>query len=380
MKLVINDFSYIEGGASKVAITQAIDYAKAGNSVIFFGNGNQDIFENLNLSNLKVISFIWSDNTFFKLFNMLFNFFSYFKLKQILRNYKIDDIYIHSWTKKMSPSIFFALKTKTYHMFLHDYFISCPNGGFYNFKKKNQCHLKPLSYDCVITNCDKRSYIQKIYRVFRQMIFKLSMSRQKPNYIFLNEKQKNILNSNGKLIRNKIDLIKLDNKIDFSSQSKIFYLGRTDPEKGISDFAKFAASKNYSLLIAGSGSGNADLEKFDNIELLGWLSLKKAITVAKTCRFSIFSSLWYEVDPLTPWELMSTGMPVLACNKNLFGQELNEHFPELVYNNEDYKDLQNKIEMLSDDKFLNEISERIFHYANLNINQRNKGWNDFIHQ
>ena len=52
---------------------------------------------------------------------------------------------------------------------MHDYFTVCPNGGFYNYRGKHICDYTPMSFKCIMCNCDVRSYPQKIYRVLRQL-------------------------------------------------------------------------------------------------------------------------------------------------------------------------------------------------------------------
>ncbi len=53
---------------------------------------------------------------------------------------------------------------------IHEYFLFCPNGGFYNYQTQKACPLTPMSAQCLTTNCDSRSYPQKLWRVARQAI------------------------------------------------------------------------------------------------------------------------------------------------------------------------------------------------------------------
>ena len=47
----------------------------------------------------------------------------------------------------MSPKIFKILHDLQVKFVVtaHDYFLACPNGGFYNYSEGRHCNLKPLS-------------------------------------------------------------------------------------------------------------------------------------------------------------------------------------------------------------------------------------------
>ena len=380
MILIINDFSEIEGGASKVAISQAQDFVNAGKEVIFFSStsNNSDTSLPINNNNFMHKTFVWKTNFLFSVINMLFNFSAFFNLRKILNTHHIDNIYIHSWSKKLSPSIFLALKEYKFYMFLHDYFLLCPNGGLFNFKENHHCELKPLSINCISTNCDKRNYMHKIFRVCRQFIYKVCIAKCSPKYIFLNSQQKKIINMEGSIIKNKIEVVNITSRHDFEKNHDIFYLGRLDPEKGIDSFINLEFVNKLKINIAGDGMSRNKLESYSNISLKGWLSYGEAIKEAKKNRFAIFTSLWHEVDPLTPWELMALGMPVLSADNNLFGKELKKYFPELVFNYIYEEDIENKVNLLLQEEYFTDLSKKIYNFANNEINARNKNWSKFI--
>jgi len=67
-------------------------------------------------------------------------------------------VHLHGWTKALSSSVVRECVDKNFSIVctLHDYFVACPNGGFYNFRTHKICHLHPLSTRCVLENCDSR--------------------------------------------------------------------------------------------------------------------------------------------------------------------------------------------------------------------------------
>ena len=101
-------------------------------------------------------------------FRGLFNTTAYGALNRLIDESDTPDtVYIvNAWTKILSPSIFGALNcvARRVLVYAHDYFIACPNGGYFDFGHEEPCDRVPLSISCLGTACDKRSYPQKIWR------------------------------------------------------------------------------------------------------------------------------------------------------------------------------------------------------------------------
>ena len=95
---------------------------------------------------------------------------------QLLKNLTPEKtiVHLHSFTKALSSSLMPVIFRRRVRpiITLHDYFISCPNEGFYNYQTQESCALKPLSWQCLLTNCDSRKMSHKIWRVARQIIQK----------------------------------------------------------------------------------------------------------------------------------------------------------------------------------------------------------------
>ena len=131
--VIINDFNYVQGGASKVAIDTAnllveqfLDL-----NVYFFSAVMSDKYQ----LDKKVINICLNQNEAIKdkkkirgFINGIYNFKARKELKKLLVTLNKNNtvIHIHGWTKALSSSIFdiaFKLKFKVV-LTLHDYFIS----------------------------------------------------------------------------------------------------------------------------------------------------------------------------------------------------------------------------------------------------------------
>ena len=67
-------------------------------------------------------------------------------------------------------------------------------GGGY--RDNSICDIKPCSVKCYLKNCDKHSYIQKLYRDIRQIVTNRSLRLSRPNVIYISEFSRKILEPN----------------------------------------------------------------------------------------------------------------------------------------------------------------------------------------
>ena len=173
--VIVTDYGYIEGGAGRVAHETALALKKHGFRVLFFCAVGP-VSEALVGAGIETICLQQKD---------LLNAESKWKgVKQGIYNKKAENgfaevleklnpsetiIHVHTWTKALSSSIFQVAKQKKFKVLLtvHDYFLICPNGGLFHYKKCEICHKKPMSLSCIACNCDARSYLYKLFRVLR---------------------------------------------------------------------------------------------------------------------------------------------------------------------------------------------------------------------
>ena len=332
--IIVNDFDYVQGGASKVAIETAniLSNNYTDISVYFFSAVHSDLSD-LNDKVIKVSSnqheALKDKNRIRGFFNGLYNFKVKRKMKNLLKTLEKDKtiIHVHGWTKALSSSVFSYPLKKGYKLALtmHDYFTACPNGGYYNYKKNEICKLKPMSAKCCTCNCDSRNYLFKIYRVVRQFVQnKIVKLNKKLSYVisisdFSEKILKKTLNPRTKIYRvyNPIDLDKNAKKIDYMSNEYYLFVGRVSQEKGPDIFCRAISELGLKGIMVGDGTELSRLkEKYPQIEYVGWKNneeVKKYMCKAKAL---ILPSRWYEGAPLTPLEAMQYGIPVITSNCN----------------------------------------------------------------
>ena len=349
--VIVNDFNYVQGGASKVAIDTARLLKEEIKNVYFFSavtRKDEEIF------GIKYISTNQNEalkekNRIKGFINGIYNFKAKREFKKLLKTLDKEHtvIHVHGWTKALSSSVFdiaFKMNFKVI-LTLHDYFTACPNGGYFDYKENKICKRKPLSWQCIKCNCDSRNYVFKIYRLFRQFVQnKIVKLPKKLKYAIgisdlSIEVLKPTLNPNIKLekIYNPIDFDENEEKVDYTKNDYYLYVGRISKEKGVDIFCRAITDLNLKGIAVGDGSEKERLEKeYPNIEFTGWKDSKEVKEYMKKARCLIFPSLWYETAGLTILEAQALGIPCLV-NNCCAGMEFVENSNKYI-NLEDLKD------------------------------------------
>lgn len=359
--VIVNDFNYVQGGASKVAIDTAIALKQEGIKVYFFSAVNK--IES-NIEGVEYISTgqnesLKEKNRIKGFFNGIYNLKAKKEFKKLLKRLDKNTtvIHIHGWTKALSSSVFdiaFKMKFKVV-LTLHDYFTACPNGGYFNYKQNEICHLKPLSWKCIKCNCDSRNYGFKLYRIVRQFVQNkiVKLNDRLENAITISEFSEKILKptlgKNTKITRiyNPIDIDENAEKVDPSKNEYYLYVGRISKEKGVDLFCQAITDLKLKGIAVGDGDEKEKLEKkYSNIEFTGWKNKDEVKQYMKGARALIFPSRWYETAGLTVLEAQNLGIPCLV-NKNCAASEFN-------INSNNFKDYNDLKEKLKNDVYSNE--------------------------
>ena len=359
--VIVNDFNYVQGGASKVAIDTAIALKQEGIKVYFFSAVNK--IES-NIEGVEYISTgqnesLKEKNRIKGFFNGIYNLKAKKEFKKLLKRLDKNTtvIHIHGWTKALSSSVFdiaFKMKFKVV-LTLHDYFTACPNGGYFNYKQNEICHLKPLSWKCIKCNCDSRNYGFKLYRIVRQFVQNkiVKLNDRLENAITISEFSEKILKptlgKNTKITRiyNPIDIDENAEKVDPSKNEYYLYVGRISKEKGVDLFCQAITDLKLKGIAVGDGDEKEKLEKkYSNVEFTGWKNKDEVKQYMKGARALIFPSRWYETAGLTVLEAQNLGIPCLV-NKNCAASEFN-------INSNNFKDYNDLKEKLKNDVYSNE--------------------------
>jgi glycosyltransferase involved in cell wall biosynthesis len=233
-------------------------------------------------------------------------------------------VHMHGWAKALSPSIARPIQASglpaVYTM--HEYFLNCPNGGFYDYRKNEICPLKPMSVACWTTNCDSRNYPFKLWRNTRQFVAEhvAHLAQTFSDIVLLSDLQQSVLASslppNAAIHRvaNPVEAEPLGRKEDPTS-GEFLFVGRLSAEKGAFLFAEAAQRAGVTPVFVGDGPIAEQLrERFPQARLLGWRSPADVRAAMRGARALVFPSLWYEGQPLTVFESLALGTPVIVSD------------------------------------------------------------------
>ena len=364
--VIINDYAHVQGGAAQVAIESARGLALAGHRVTFvYGSGSGSVSDQLRHENIALLELGQHDllsnpSRLDAACKGIWNRMVEVKLSQFFPQLPRDKtiIHIHTWVKSLSVSAVTAASKSGLPVVvtLHDYFSVCPNGGFYNYQTQSACTLKPLSRACLVTNCDARSYPQKLWRYARQIVTTLAgMPRNVQHFIYVSEFSRQILAPH--LPTTDATFWNVPNPIDTqrysprkpSDSSVISYIGRLSREKGADLFAAAACYGRFQARLVGDGELKAELTaKNPNAEFTGWVDRSAVDYYIGTSRAIVFPSRCYETQGMVVAEAAAQGVPCIVSDA-CAGRDFVEHEATgLWFRNGDAKDLAAAMQRLYD--------------------------------
>ncbi len=325
--IVLNDYCHINGGASRVAIDEAVSLAEAGVRVIFFGAVGP-VCPSLQKADLEVISLEQSEllqasKNPSVMLQGLWNLTAYRRMHALLDTLdpRSTIVHLHGYTKALSTSPVRVAARRGFRTVctLHDFFTACPNGAFFNYKESKPCALRGMSGRCIATNCDKRHYAHKLYRVTRGLVQRSIglLPEGVMDYITLSRHSATLLRpylpAQAQLhaLENLIETVQAP-PVDVGANREIVAVGRLDVEKGIEVLLQAAVRADVALTLVGDGPLRPLAEATPRCRVTGWLPPDAVQKELEKARCLAFPSIWYEAYGLVVAEAASRGVPAIV--------------------------------------------------------------------
>jgi glycosyltransferase involved in cell wall biosynthesis len=363
--IVVNDYDYVQGGASSVAIEMANSLENYGFNVTFFC-GVSDLSKSKLISGVKRIvcnkyDFLNNPHHLRSAFACIYSFSVKHKMEECLSGFSNKDtiVMIHGWTKALSSSFLVPCKKGKYLTVLtgHDYFSICANGGLFNYRKNRICKKTSKKFSCHISNCDSRNFLFKMLRQIRFFVQDSIVGfTKKIDYLItisdLSEEKLSPYFAKSKIVRiyNPTSIDQKEKRICAENNSYLIYIGRLDKEKGVAGLCKAINQTNEKLIVVGDGAEFSFLtEEYrnnSNIVFTGWIEHQTAINYLKGAKALLFPGLCYEGAPLTIFESLSLGVPVIVSELNAGKQFINSS-NGWIYNPYNEKSLLNIVTVLT---------------------------------
>jgi len=279
-------------------------------------------------------------------------------------------VHVHGWAKALSGSFAPAVRAAgvpACYTF-HEYYLCCPNGGFYDYHDHHVCALTARSAACWAKNCDNRNYAMKLWRAARHAVVTdiARLPELMADFIVISDFQMAKVapylpaNVRAHRISNPIDAEELGRKPAPASGDFLF-VGRLSPEKGIFHFAEAARIAGVTPVFAGDGPAAEELRaRFPQARLLGWRSPAQVRQAMREARALVFPSVWLEGQPLTVLEAKATGLPVIVSDACAGRDEVQDGETGFWFESQNARDLAAKIERLKDDALVARMSNAAY--------------------
>ena len=370
--VLLIDHAFVSGGAAKVAFDGARALKKRGHRpIIFAAAGPVDAAlaaDGIEVVCLDQFDILTNPSRAQAAVQGLWNRAAAARLATLLAGLigTRSVVHMHGWAKALSPSLagVIARSGLSACYTLHEYFLFCPNGGFYNFNTEKICPLEPMSMACLTTNCDSRSYAQKLWRSARQ--FTMQRIARLPDvftdYILITDFQADIVgarlpaSARAHRISNPIEADNLGPK-GAPASGDFLFAGRIAREKGPLLFAEAARRAGVTPVFAGDGPQAAELaQKYPEARLLGWRSSAQIRADLRAARALVFPSLWYEGQPLVVMEAKALATPSIVSDTCAAREEIEDGVAGLWFKNGDADALAGAITRLRDDALVGDLS------------------------
>ncbi|MER9303838.1 glycosyltransferase [Mesorhizobium sp. M0293] len=331
--MIANDHAFVNGGQAKIALESALNLKRQGLDVSFVaGQGPAD--PRLDEAGIECTITgshdILSDPD--RLHAATCGLWNPAAARALARAIDARDpvttiVHVHGWSKALSPSIGpVVVKAKTPHVFtLHEYFLACPNGGFYNYQTGTICQKRALGAKCLTTQCDPRHAGHKAWRVARQVVVQTLglMPRGLRDVIYLTARQLSLMrpyfpaDARWHYLPNPVE-IRSDERVTAEDNETFLFIGRLSPEKGADIAAAAARIAGVKIAFAGDGEARDAVTRANpDAVMLGWLNSDQLVSWMRKARCVVFPSRWYETYGLVVAEALRLGLPVLVSRSSV---------------------------------------------------------------
>jgi glycosyltransferase involved in cell wall biosynthesis len=278
--------------------------------------------------------------------------------------------HVHTWSKALSPSVLPLLTAPGVHAIfhLHEYFVACPNGGFFHYPTLSICKRRPLSAGCLTTQCDSRSGMVKAWRIGRHALMRMGAHYpdRARNFVLLSETQRRALEpylpagANTVLLRNPI-AVERQPRIPRRSDAPFIFVGRISKEKGLDVLVRGFIDRQEQLAVIGDGPDLDWLKAaLPRADFRGWNTKQQVQQAMREARALVFPSLWYEGMPMVVLEALACGAPVISSRCSAAREVITDGVTGLTFDETDPAALSRAVEALASDPLVEQMSEAAY--------------------
>ncbi len=330
--LILNDYAFISGGASLVAISSARGLASRGVAATYFTSVKPLDPSLVDVPGLRVVCLgeeeIARDPNRLRAFTGgLWNRRAWRALDLELAEHDPADtiVHVHMWTKALSSSVLHLAIRRGFKVMvtLHDFFIGCPTGGLFLHKTSELCPHTPLSGACVRTSCDRRHYAHKLWRTARTVLQNkiLRIPQGVAHFVSVSDLSANLMRpwlpprTPMTIVRNPVETVDLG-AAPVGESAPFLFIGRFSREKGVLLAAEAVRRLGVPAVFIGDGELAAEARALcPQATFTGWLSAEEIRGWLHRARALLFPPLWYETLGLVVVEAAAAGVPAIISDR-----------------------------------------------------------------
>ena len=281
-------------------------------------------------------------------------------------------IHVHSWTKALSPFVISAAIERGFKVVvtLHDFFITCPTGGFFVHKDNAICTRTPLSADCLSCSCDRRNYAHKLWRSGRTFLQNqmLGIPRGVAHFVGVSQFSIDIMrgylpmDARITVVRNPIDCPPVD-PAPIATNAPLLYIGRFSKEKGPLLLAEAVRRTGAPAVFIGDGEVLAQAKTIcPEATFTGWLPAEEVRGWLSKARALVFPPLWYETLGLVVVEAAAHGVPAIVASRCAAVDYIRHGETGLHFEHGSVDSLCEQIERLKDDELATRLGRNAYEW------------------
>lgn len=277
--------------------------------------------------------------------------------------------HLHNWHKVLSPSVFAPLRAVADRLVLtaHDYFLTCPNGGYFVYPRQSPCELRPGGWQCLVTDCDRRHYGHKLWRFVRHQIRRalLDLAHSKALVLAVHDGLVPYLLRAGlpgeqvRVLRNPVAAWQ-PRRVAANHNTDFFFIGRVDEDKGADLFADALAITGLPGQIIGAGALSEPLARsHPGLRIHGWQARDRIAELAADARAVVLPTRSRETFGIVALEALMSGIPVIVSRFAAIADEVQRNGVGAVCHPYDVDALAFLLEEFADDdRGIEEMSRR----------------------
>lgn len=334
--VIINDLTEPKGGATALALASALAFRERGLPVTFLA-GDTGGNPALVAAGVEVVTLgqarLQASGKVRAFATGLYNPAARRMVAAwIAANDTLGTVYhLHGWAQILSPAVFAALRpvqTRTL-LHAHDFFLTCPNGSYSFLQTGAVCPLVPMSSACVASNCDRRAYAHKLWRVARQAVLnRVGAVDRAPSVLVIHEAMRPFLVRGGipdaaiEAVPNPVRAYAAT-RIEAEGNREFLFIGRLEATKGPDLAAAAARVAGVTVRFVGTGAMEARLRAdYPEMAFSGHVPPAGLGAIAAKARALLMPSRYPEPYGLVAAEALWSGLPVIAAETAFLARDI----------------------------------------------------------